>query len=91
MDEVIEKAKKLKVEIDNLPEMKEYLRLKKLLENDAELANMRSEIARLENEGKKKEKENLLNIYNSHPLVNNYLLAKEEITTILLSISQIIK
>ena len=91
MSDVIELAKELKQEIDNLPEMKEYLRLKNLLENDKELASMRREIARLQNEGKTKEKENLLAIYNSHPLVNNYYLAKEEIKSILTTISQIIK
>ena len=91
MSDVIELAKELKQEIDNLPEMKEYLRLKNLLENDKELASMRREIARLQNEGKIKEKENLLAIYNSHPLVNNYYLAKEEIKSILTTISQIIK
>ena len=79
MNDVIALSKELKAKIDELPEMKEYLHLKSLLESDKELAKMRQEIARLDSEGKKKEKENLLAIYNSHPLVNNYYLAKEEI------------
>lgn len=91
VDEVIELANKLKDKINELPEMKEYLNLKHLLENDKELSNMRKDIARLESLGKTKEKEALLNIYNSHPLVNNYYLAKEEIKSILLTISNIIK
>lgn len=91
MDEVIVKAKELKEEIDNLPEMKEYLKLKELMEKDEELKRLRKEIARLEKEGKKEEKNNLLNIYNNHPLVNNYYLAKEEVKQILSSISQIIQ
>ena len=91
MDEVVELAKTLKQEIDKLPEMQEYLRLKSLLEKDEELATMRGEIARLQNEGKTKEKENLLAIYNSHPLVNNFYIAKEEITNLLSSISQILQ
>lgn len=91
MDEVVELAKTLKQEIDKLPEMQEYLRLKSLLEKDEELATMRSEIARLQNEGKTKEKENLLAIYNSHPLVNNFYIAKEEVTNLLSSISQILQ
>lgn len=91
MDEVIVKAKELKEEIDNLPEMKEYLKLKELMEKDEELKRLRKEIARLEKEGKKEEKNNLLNIYNNHPLVNNYYLAKEEVKQILSSIIQIIQ
>ena len=91
MDEVVELAKTLKQEIDKLPEMQEYLRLKTLLEKDEELATMRGEIARLQNEGKTKEKENLLAIYNSHPLVNNFYIAKEEVTNLLSSISQILQ
>ena len=91
MDEIIELAKSLKQEIDKLPEMKEYLRLKELLEKDQELKRMRTEIARLQNEGKTKEKENLLALYNSHPLVNNFSIAKEEVTNLLSSISQILQ
>ena len=91
MDEVVELAKTLKQEIDKLPEMQEYLRLKSLLEKDEELATMRGEIARLQNKGKIKEKENLLAIYNSHPLVNNFYIAKEEVTNLLSSISQILQ
>ena len=91
MDEVIELSKKLKEEIDNLPEMKEYLKLKKLLENDAQLAKMRLDIARLTNEKKYEERDNLLKIYNSHPLVNNFYLAEEEIKSLLQSIKNIIE
>ena len=91
MNDVITLSNELKAKIDELPEMKEYLHLKSLLESDKELAKMRQEIARLDSEGKKKEKENLLAIYDSHPLVNNYYLAKEEIKNILMTLSQIIK
>lgn len=91
MDEVIELSKKLKSEIDNLPEMKEYLKLKKLIENDDELAKMRLDIARLANEKKYEERDNLLQIYNSHPLVNNFYLAEEEIKSLLQSIKNIIE
>lgn len=91
MDDVIELSKKLKTEIDNLPEMKEYLKLKKLIENDDELAKMRLDIARLANEKKYEERDNLLQIYNSHPLVNNFYLAEEEIKSLLQSIKNIIE
>ena len=70
--------------------MKEYLNLKHLLENDKELSNMRKDIARLENLGKTKEKEALLNIYNSHPLVANYTSLKKEVSELLKEITEII-
>ena len=91
MDEIIALTKELRENIDNLPEMKEYRKLKELLENNVELKNMRSDIARLTNEGKLTERDNLLQVYNFHPLVNNFYLAKEELKTILQTIKNIIQ
>ena len=90
MDKIVQDAKKLREEIDNLPTVQEYYHLKSLYEADEELANMRREIARLKNEGKEEEKKNLLEIYNNHPLVNNYELAKQEVESLLLVIKNII-
>lgn len=90
MDKVIETSKELRQLIDEIPEVKEYLKLKELFENDETLKQLRSDIARLEKEGKREEKNNLLEIYNSHPLVNNFNIAKEEITNILQTIKQIL-
>ena len=90
MDKVVQDAKKLREEIDNLPTVQEYYHLKSLYEADEELANMRREIARLKNEGKEEERKNLLEIYNNHPLVNNYELAKQEVESLLLVIKNII-
>ena len=91
MDKIIEEAKSLRDDIDSLPEIKEYYRLKELYENDQTLKQMRRDIARLKNEGKEEERNNLLQIYNSHPLVNNYEIAKEEAERILLVIKNIIQ
>lgn len=91
MDKIIEEAKSLREDIDSLPEIKEYYRLKELYENDQTLKQMRRDIARLKNEGKEEERNNLLQIYNSHPLVNNYEMAKEEAERILLVIKNIIQ
>ena len=90
MDKIVQDAKKLREEIDNLPSVQEYYRLKSLYEADEELANMRREIARLKNEGKEEERKNLLEVYNNHPLVNNYELAKQEVESLLLVIKNII-
>lgn len=90
MDKLIKEAKELREDIDSLNEVQEYYRLKKLYENDEELKQMRLEIARLKQQGKEEERNNLLAIYNSHPLVNNYELAKAEVESILLAIKNII-
>lgn len=90
MDKIIEEAKSLRKDIDSLPEIKEYYRLRNLMENDKELSRLRIEIARLTNEGKLEERKNLLEIYNSHPLVNNYSIAMEEAKSILRTIKDII-
>ena len=91
MSNVIEQAKALRKSIDATPEAQEYYRLKTLYENDEELKQMRQNIARLKSEGKEEERNNLLAIYNSHPLVNNYMMAKEEAEHILLVIKNIIQ
>lgn len=90
MDKIIEEAKSLRNDIDSLPEIQEYYRLRDLMENDKELSRLRIEIARLANEGKLEERKNLLEIYNSHPLVNNYNIAMEEVKSILRTIKDII-
>ena len=90
MDKIIEEAKSLRSDIDSLPEIQEYYRLRELMEKDEELSRLRKEIARLANEGKTEERKNLLAIYNSHPLVNNYNIAMEEAKSILRAIKDII-
>jgi len=90
MDKVLEKAKELRDSIEQLPEFQEYIRLKKLVENDKNLENMRQDIARLASEEKYEERNNLLAIYNAHPLINNYNIAKEELKNILETVKDII-
>ena len=90
MDKIIEEAKSLRSDIDSLPEIQEYYRLKELMEKDEELSRLRKEIARLAKEGKTEERKNLLEIYNSHPLVNNYNIAMEEAKSILRAVKDII-
>ena len=90
MDKIIEEAKSLRNDIDSLPEIQEYYRLKTLMENDKELRRLRTEIARLAKEGKTEERKNLLAVYNANPLVNNYNVAMEEAKSILRAIKDII-
>ena len=90
MDEILTKAKEIREEVDNLPQVKEYYRLKELYEKDDELKRLRGEIARLASEGKNKQRKALLEIYNSHPLVSNYNQAKEEVIILLNEIKNIL-
>ena len=91
MDKIVQEAKSLREEIDSLPSVKEYYRLKSLYEADEELAEMRKEIARLKKEGKEEERKNLLAVYQNHPLVNNYEAAKQEVESLLLVIKNLIQ
>ena len=91
MDKLIEECKSLRDDIDNLPEVQEYYRIRTIYENDKNLKQMRSDIARLKFEGKEEERKNLLKVYNSNPLVNNFEAAKEEVEHILLVIKSIIQ
>ena len=58
--------------------------------NNDELKELRKNIARLTSEKKDEEKNNLLNIYNSHPLVVNYEQSKKEVLEILRTIKDIL-
>lgn len=90
MNKTDEALEKLAKELYALPEVQEYLVLKENIENDKELKEMRLEIARLTNEGKKEEHDNLLKVYNSHPLVVNYQVAREELYNLLNQIKDIL-
>ena len=90
-DRVIDKAKEARKSLEELEEVKEYLHLKELLENDESLKQMRKDIARLKKENKVEERDNLLAVYNSHPLVNNFYLAKEEVKSILKTIESLLQ
>ena len=91
MDEIIEQAKALREDIDELPAIKEYYRLKELYENDLGLKTMRMNMARLKSEGKEEERNNLYTLYKSHPLVNNFEVAEMEAKRILKEIKDTIE
>ena len=91
MDKVLEKAKELRALIDETPEMKEYLKNKELLENNKDVYELKRNIANLKAQGKLAEAKNLEDIYNSHPLVNNFEVSKEALYELLKTIESIIK
>ena len=91
MDKVLEKAKELRALIDETPEMKEYLKNKQLLENNKDVYELKQNIANLKAQGKLAEAKNLEDIYNSHPLVNNFEASKEALYELLKTIQNIIQ
>lgn len=91
MDKVLEKAQELREAIDDTPEMKEYLKNKELLENNKDVIALKHNIANLKAQGKIKEANNLQELYNAHPLVNNYEVSKEALYNLLKTIESIIK
>ena len=91
MDKVLEKAKELRALIDETPEMKEYLKNKQLLENNKDVYELKQNIANLKAQGKLAEAKNLEDIYNSHPLVNNFEASKVALYELLKTIQNIIQ
>ena len=90
MDEVIKKTQELSEQIKKEPLVIEYLHLKELLENDEELKNLRKEIAKASLEKDEKKHQALKEMYDNHPLVNNFYLMKEEVENLLFEIKNII-
>jgi cell fate (sporulation/competence/biofilm development) regulator YlbF (YheA/YmcA/DUF963 family) len=88
MDKAIELAYELKKEIDALPLFQEYKRIKELVDNSAELKELKQEIAK--NSTNPSIKKELIGKYNSHPLVVNYNELKNEVKDYLYEICEII-
>ena len=91
MDKVLEKAKELRALIDETPEMKEYLKNKELLESNKDVYELKQNIANLKAQGKLAEAKNLEDIYNTHPLVNNFEASKVALYELLKTIQNIIQ
>ena len=91
MDKVLEKVKQLKVAIDNAPEMQEYLKNKIFLETNAEIIELKHNIANLKASGKLVEAANLEELYHAHPIINNYEASKEDLFHLLKTIESLIK
>ena len=91
MDKVVEKAKELKVAIDETPEMKEYLKYKELYENSEDVIELKHNIANLKAKGKLTEANNLQALYDNHPIVVNYQASKDALYELLKTILSLIK
>lgn len=89
-DEVINKAKELKIAIDNEEILKEYLRVKTLFENDQALKQLRKDIAIAKANNDKERYDALMTMYDNNPLVCNYSEIEKEAIDLLKEIGKII-
>ena len=90
MDKVLEKAKELRLAIEETLEFKEYMLNKTALENNEDVIELKHNIANLKAQGKMEEAKNLEAIYNAHPLVNNYQVSKDALFALLKTLENII-
>lgn len=90
MDKVLEKAKELRLEIEETDEYKEYLKNKELLEKSEDVIELKHNIANLRAKGKSIEAKNLEELYQKHPLVNNYEASKEALYQLLKTVKSIL-
>ena len=91
MDKVLEKAKELRLAIEETSEYQEYIKNKELFEKSEDVIELKHNIANLRAKGKLEEAKNLEKLYNSHPLVNNYEASKEALYQLLKVVESIIK
>lgn len=90
MTDSIELALEIRDKIAELPEAKEYLRLKNIIDSDEQIQNIQKHIVELQNNDKKQEAEKLLNELHSIPVVANFLDVKERLSALLNNIAQIL-
>lgn len=91
MTNAIEIAEKIRDKISELPEAKEYARLKEIIDKDVEIQEMQKEILALQKCGKTEEAEELMDRLNAMPIVMNFQSIKELLADALKVISNILK
>lgn len=91
MDSGIELAKEISEKIAELPEAKEYLRLKKIIDEDEEINKLQKEIVSLRSEGKNEEATELTTKLNSLPIIVNFEAVRAQLADTLKVISNILK
>ena len=90
MSKTIEIAKELKEELDKLPLFQEYYRYKALVDSNKELNALKTSIAKAKLEGNSELHKNLLDRYNSHPLIVNYQELETEVANYLAQVAKIV-
>ncbi len=91
MDKGIELATEISEKIAELPEAKEYLRLKKIIDEDEEIKALQKEIISFQNKGEKAKADELLKKLNSMPIVINFQEIRGQLADTLKVISNILE
>lgn len=91
MNDPVEIALEIRDKISELPETKEYLRLKEIIDNDEEIQTLQKEIISLQNADKKEEAKELSNKLNSMPIIIDFQIVKEQLADTLRLVSDILK
>ena len=91
MDNPIELAKQIKNKIYDLPEAKEYLRLKKIIDEDEEINKLQKKIVLLRSNGKAEEANALTIKLNAMPIIVNFEAVRAQLADTLKVISNILK
>lgn len=90
MDKIIEKSWELKRNLDETELFKEYKRVKKAVEDCAEIKTLKRDIVRAKNEGRLLDHKALMDKYNNHPLILNLNDLEEEVADYLKEISNLL-
>jgi len=96
MDKVLESAKKLREYLDTLPEIKEYLALKRIIEEDGKLKELRNYIIDLETRFRNGEDvmtmmKDAKKEYDTNPAIVNYKHSSESVLALLDEIKRTIE
>ena len=91
MDNSLEIAEQIKGKILELPEAKEYLRLKSIIESDEEIKSLQEKIISLRKDKKTKEAKELTDKLNSMPIIINFEAVRDQLADTLKVISNILK
>ena len=91
MDNLLDLAKEIQEKILDLPEAKEYLRLKKIIDEDEEIQSLKKEIVSLQKNGEKAKADELLKKLNAMPIVINFEEIRGQLADTLKVISNILE
>lgn len=91
MNDPIELAIEISNKIYELPEAKEYLRLKGIIDKNEEIQDLQKEIISLQNLGKQEEAKVLMGRLDSMPIIMNFKYVQEQLAETLRIVSDILK
>ena len=91
MDNLLDLAKEIQEKILDLPEAKEYLRLKKIIDEDEEIQSLKKEIVSFQKNGEKEKADELLKKLNAMPIVINFEEIRGQLADTLKVISNILE